>query len=143
MNRRSDFAVLIPCRYALPALLVLAAAGQQVPWATADEIKANNSDPLNTGTSWVSGFGTGASILPTGESVPHTAAHPGDFDSDGDVDGADFVVWQTNFPFTPGPGASSIPEPASMVTAVITLVLGGWTQRRNSQSLDLRQGENA
>jgi hypothetical protein len=26
------------------------------------------------------------------------AAHPGDFDSDGDVDGADFVAWQTNFP---------------------------------------------
>jgi hypothetical protein len=25
-------------------------------------------------------------------------AHPGDFDSDGDVDGADFVAWQTNFP---------------------------------------------
>jgi formylglycine-generating enzyme len=23
---------------------------------------------------------------------------PGDFDSDGDVDGADFVIWQTNFP---------------------------------------------
>jgi hypothetical protein len=27
-----------------------------------------------------------------------TAPKPGDFDSDGDVDGADFVVWQTNFP---------------------------------------------
>jgi hypothetical protein len=25
---------------------------------------------------------------------------PGDFDSDGDVDGADFVAWQTNFPKT-------------------------------------------
>lgn len=27
---------------------------------------------------------------------------PGDFDADGDVDGADFVVWQTNFPATTG-----------------------------------------
>jgi hypothetical protein len=27
-----------------------------------------------------------------------STAHPGDFDSDGDVDGADFVAWQTNFP---------------------------------------------
>lgn len=27
---------------------------------------------------------------------------PGDFDSDGDVDGADFVIWQTNFPATSG-----------------------------------------
>lgn len=26
------------------------------------------------------------------------SAHPGDFDSDGDVDGADFVAWQTHFP---------------------------------------------
>src|SRR5262249_17388000 len=24
--------------------------------------------------------------------------HPGDFDLDGDVDGADFVIWQTHFP---------------------------------------------
>jgi MYXO-CTERM domain-containing protein len=30
------------------------------------------------------------------------AFHPGDFDGDGDVDGADFVVWQTNFPTTSG-----------------------------------------
>jgi autotransporter-associated beta strand protein len=28
--------------------------------------------------------------------------HPGDFDSDGDVDGADFVAWQTNFPLASG-----------------------------------------
>jgi hypothetical protein len=27
---------------------------------------------------------------------------PGDFDSDGDVDGADFVAWQTNFPTATG-----------------------------------------
>lgn len=29
-------------------------------------------------------------------------ATPGDFDGDGDVDGADFVAWQTNFPTTSG-----------------------------------------
>lgn len=28
--------------------------------------------------------------------------HPGDFDGDGDVDGADFVAWQTNFPTASG-----------------------------------------
>jgi hypothetical protein len=39
----------------------------------------------------------------------------GDADGDGDVDGADFVVWQTNFPFTPGPGASPVPEPSGLV----------------------------
>jgi hypothetical protein len=30
------------------------------------------------------------------------ALHPGDFDGDGDVDGADFVAWQTNFPKASG-----------------------------------------
>jgi hypothetical protein len=30
--------------------------------------------------------------------VEYATAVPGDFDSDGDVDGADFVAWQTNFP---------------------------------------------
>jgi hypothetical protein len=30
--------------------------------------------------------------------IQYVTAHPGDFDSDGDVDGADFVAWQTNFP---------------------------------------------
>jgi hypothetical protein len=33
---------------------------------------------------------------------PAATARPGDFDSDGDVDGADFVVWQTNFPAAGG-----------------------------------------
>jgi hypothetical protein len=31
-----------------------------------------------------------------------SALVPGDFDSDGDVDGADFVAWQTNFPKATG-----------------------------------------
>ncbi len=51
----------------------------------------------------------------------------GDADGDGDVDGADFVVWQTHFPFTPGPGASPIPEPCAsflVVMGVTTIVLG-------------------
>jgi MYXO-CTERM domain-containing protein len=50
-------------------------------------------------------------------------AMPGhaDGDRDGDVDGADFVIWQTNFPFSPGGGASPVPEPH----AVMLLALGG------------------
>jgi autotransporter-associated beta strand protein len=43
----------------------------------------------------------------------------GDADGDGDVDGADFVVWQTNFPFTPGPGASPVPEPQSWLLIAV------------------------
>jgi hypothetical protein len=33
---------------------------------------------------------------------PLATAQAGDFDGDGDVDGADFVAWQTNFPKTTG-----------------------------------------
>jgi hypothetical protein len=48
----------------------------------------------------------------------------GDADGDGDVDGADFVAWQTNFPYTPAPGASPIPEPASIsMLLACTLVM--------------------
>jgi hypothetical protein len=46
----------------------------------------------------------------------------GDADNDGDVDGADFVVWQTNFPTSPGPGASAIPEPATWTLALFVAV---------------------
>src|SRR5262249_3722491 len=34
--------------------------------------------------------------------VTATTPHAGDFDSDGDVDGADFVAWQSNFPKASG-----------------------------------------
>jgi hypothetical protein len=54
----------------------------------------------------------------------------GDADGDGDVDGADFVVWQTNFPFTPGPGASPIPEPTAVVLAVLGSIGCGVVARR-------------
>lgn len=36
------------------------------------------------------------------DASPAPTAHAGDFDSDGDVDGADFVAWQTNFPKATG-----------------------------------------
>jgi hypothetical protein len=57
----------------------------------------------------------------------------GDADGDGDVDGADFVVWQTNFPFTPGGGATPVPEPAAcllVLAAVGSLGLRKALQRR-------------
>jgi hypothetical protein len=45
--------------------------------------------------------GTGKSLpwnVDNIQAIPPATAHPGDFDGDGDVDGADFVAWQTNFP---------------------------------------------
>jgi hypothetical protein len=55
----------------------------------------------------------------------------GDADGDGDVDGADFVVWQTNFPYTPGPGASPVPEPNGLAFCVmLALAFAIATRRR-------------
>lgn len=55
----------------------------------------------------------------------------GDADGDGDVDGADFVVWQTHFPTTAGPGASSIPEPYSLLSmAIASILVGTWCRLR-------------
>jgi glucose/arabinose dehydrogenase len=54
------------------------------------------------------GFGEGATgelyaLFSNGQVVELTSSViPGDFDGDTDVDGADFVVWQTNFPQTGG-----------------------------------------
>jgi hypothetical protein len=36
------------------------------------------------------------------EAISPVVNTPGDFDSDGDVDGADFIAWQTNFPTVGG-----------------------------------------
>jgi hypothetical protein len=58
----------------------------------------------------------------------------GDADGDGDVDGADFVVWQTNFPFTPGPGASPVPEPqTALLAAIAGLALVAVGRKRGRQ----------
>jgi uncharacterized protein YjbI with pentapeptide repeats len=39
-----------------------------------------------------------SNLYTTGEVTLLALASPGDFDGDGDVDGADFVTWQTNYP---------------------------------------------
>ncbi|MCC7087123.1 MAG: PEP-CTERM sorting domain-containing protein [Pirellulales bacterium] len=46
------------------------------------------------------GTGAGSAIVLTVDSL--VASHPGDFNGDGSVDGADFVAWQTNFPTASG-----------------------------------------
>jgi formylglycine-generating enzyme required for sulfatase activity len=85
---------------------------------------------------------------------------PGDADSDGDVDGADFVIWQTNFgnpttgiPPVPGdfdgdadcdgadfvvwqtnfpftPSAALVPEPSATLVALLCLPVFGFATRR-------------
>ncbi len=69
----------------------------------------------------------------------------GDFDGDGDVDGADFLAWQRGFPgsfdaddltdwqnsYGPGPSASAaqaVPEPGSL--ALLLIAVAAWTHER-------------
>lgn len=58
-------------------------------------------------SSGLNGIIGGGSLLPKGTSgflltAIHPPTTPGDFDTDGDVDGADFVAWQTHFPIIAG-----------------------------------------
>jgi hypothetical protein len=52
----------------------------------------------------------------------------GNADGDSDVDGADLAIWKQKYgPGSPGPGASAIPEPASITCAL--LAGAGWAAR--------------
>jgi hypothetical protein len=43
------------------------------------------------------------------------------------VDGADFVVWQTHFPYSSGQAASTVPEPDSFAAmAIAALILAAF-----------------
>jgi hypothetical protein len=55
-------------------------------------------NPFTTITGLPSGYALDYNYLSGNQIALVASAHPGDFDSDGDVDGADFVAWQTNFP---------------------------------------------
>jgi hypothetical protein len=65
--------------------------------------------------------------------------HTADADGDGDVDGADFVVWQTNFPYTPSPGSSPVPEPGS-IWLLLASAVGVVTIRRLQTSRTAARG---
>jgi hypothetical protein len=101
------------------------------------------------------------------DAVPSPMSHPGDFDGDGDADGADFVAWQTNFPtvagatlvqgdadgdgdvdgadfvawqtsFTTGPDVTSVPEPHSIpILATVLVTLGFCQAARRGKSTSL------
>ena len=90
-------------------------------------------DELRVGTTW-------ADISP----IAGSSGAPGDFDADGDVDGADFLAWQTgaatpadltlwenNFG-TSAAGASTgaVPEPTSICLLSIAGVMGCLRRRR-------------
>jgi MYXO-CTERM domain-containing protein len=55
-------------------------------------------DPFAMVTGLPSGYTLNYNYLSGNQIALVASAQPGDFDGDGDVDGADFVAWQTNFP---------------------------------------------
>jgi autotransporter-associated beta strand protein len=68
-------------------------------WKIIDTV-GNNATSTFASVTGAAGFST--SIVGGDIMLNFGAAHAGDFDSDGDVDGADFVAWQTNFPKATG-----------------------------------------
>jgi hypothetical protein len=61
----------------------------------------------------------GADLAVWQGSYENTGANlPADGDDDGDVDGADFLIWQANLGAPSGGGAAAVPEPASWLLAL-------------------------
>jgi hypothetical protein len=56
----------------------------------------------------------------------------GDADNDGDTDGRDFVIWQQNYtgPGTLNAESISVPEPSSLVLAMLIFVAVGGMRRK-------------
>jgi autotransporter-associated beta strand protein len=66
----------------------------------------------------------GADFIVWQTNYPTTSgATAGDADNDDDVDGADFAAWQNAFPTSPGPGVSQVPEPVGIVLMAIAITV--------------------
>ena len=132
-----------PCRAVLWAALVLAASSNSA--AGKDWVGQNS------GSSWLIAQDGGFALDGGGKGVlPRSVQIEGDFDFDGDVDAADFLVWQRGGSPTPlGPADLAIwksqfiatngnahaaggvvPEPAGWLMAACALVL---LRRRRTQ----------
>jgi hypothetical protein len=142
-------------------------------WATsgAFHMYLANLGQFNLTSTTVDFYITGPNVPPvTGtasqrtiyEGVAFELAPPtGDFDGDGDVDGADFIAWQTNFPkltgatqaegdadydddvdgadfaiwqsgFPSAPGVSPVPEPSAICLAAAGLIAFGVSRVRRA-----------
>ena len=93
----------------------------QSPWppsadGTGDSLSRVTAEAFgDESTNWLAS-------LPTPGSVSFLPAHPADFDGNGQVDGNDFLTWQTGFGQFPGGGAApatAMPTETAMWTAMI------------------------
>jgi hypothetical protein len=111
---------------------------------------------LDYGRTWNTSELFSSGVLSVQGGFPPT---PGDFDKDGDVDGGDFVTWQTNFPKSSGatlsqgdadsdgdvdgadfvvwqtnfphtPGPAAVPEPSTLLLALLSFSAAYYLSRR-------------
>jgi hypothetical protein len=112
-------------------------------WTISYTGNINFSDADNSVISSITGPGTGNDVVLIGLSSVVNST-PGDFDSDGDVDGRDFLVWQRNTSVgnlsdwqtnygSSGPltAATAVPEPASMLFGLAGLLAISAIRRRS------------
>jgi hypothetical protein len=116
--------------------LVTATIGSSIyRWTISYTGNINWSDFDNSVVSSIDGPGTGTDIVLIGHNSDVGVGTPGDFDSDGDVDGRDFLVWQrgdspsplsaadlsdwqTNYGSGPLGALAAVPEPSTIISCL-------------------------
>jgi len=88
------------------------------------DFNADGTVDSNDLPNWEGGFG-----ITTGAGVSD-----GDADDDGDVDGDDFLIWQQNYTDPLPLGASTIPEPSTVVLALALGTAFGMNRSRRVQA---------
>jgi hypothetical protein len=86
-------------------------------------VAASISTALQPGDFNSDGDVDGADFVVWQSNFPGTGKNlaTGDADGDGDCDGADFIIWQTNYPFPASPGTSPVPEPGTWLLMALSL----------------------
>jgi len=99
--------------------------GAELPGDTDDDGDVDGDDL----SAFEGGFGmSGGAALSDGEMTGGVTLSDGDMNGDGDVDGADFLVWQRYFGVTSNPpslvsGSTAVPEPSSFFLSILAAIL--------------------